>query len=224
MVNQMPGIKPQRKVKIRWSANFAYAIGLITTDGSLSKDGRHISLISKDIIQLKNCLKCLHIKVKIGIHNAGSDVGSRVFRIQFGDVVFYRFLEEIGLMPNKSKIMGALKIPKKYFFDFLRGHFDGDGSFYSYWDPRWRSSFMYYTAFVSASLKHVGWIREEIFRRLKIKGHITRDGQQSTNQLKFAKKDSLKLLKKLYQTAGCTHLPRKYLKIQKALGIIGQSL
>jgi len=30
-----------------WSADFAYAVGLLTTDGSLSIDGRHINLTSK---------------------------------------------------------------------------------------------------------------------------------------------------------------------------------
>ena len=67
----------------------------------------------------------------------------------------------IGLMPNKTKIIGAVKIPNNYFFDFLRGHFDGDGTFYSYWDPRWRSSHMFYVVFASASLKHIIWLQKD---------------------------------------------------------------
>jgi len=65
-------------------------------------------------------------------------------------------------MPNKTRIIGEVKIPKKYFFDFLRGHLDGDGSTYSYFDPRWKTSFLFYLSFVSASEKHTLWLRETI--------------------------------------------------------------
>ena len=43
------GPKPKGKVKINWSANFAYAIGLLVTDGCLYNDKRHMSLTTKDI-------------------------------------------------------------------------------------------------------------------------------------------------------------------------------
>ena len=129
----MAGIKPTCRIKTEWTPKLAYAIVLITTDGNLSKDGRHMELTSKDIEQLKNFQKCLGIKVKIGYKTSGySD--KKYSRVQFGDINFYRFLISIGLMPAKTKIMSRLKIPNKYFFDFLRGHFDGDGTFYSYID------------------------------------------------------------------------------------------
>lgn len=53
------GPKPKGKVNIKWSANFAYAIGLIVSDGSLSKDGRHISFTSKDKERVDNFNKAL---------------------------------------------------------------------------------------------------------------------------------------------------------------------
>src|SRR3989344_1701616 len=152
-------MKPLGKVKIVWSPGFAYAIGLLVTDGNLSKDGRHIDLTSKDKEQLLNYTKSLGIKVKITSKHSGA--GNKHLRVQFGDRLFYDFLMSIGLMPNKTKIIGAVKIPNNYFFDFLRGHFDGDGTFYSYWDPRWKSSYMYYTVFISASKKHIPWLRGE---------------------------------------------------------------
>ncbi len=212
--------RPKNKVKIVWSANFAYAIGLLTTDGNLSSDGRHFDFTSNDLEQLKNFKRCLGIKNKIG-RKFSSYSGRKIARIQFGDVKFYRFLLDIGLMPNKSKTLRALDIPDKYFFDFLRGHFDGDGTFYSYWDPRWRSSFMFYTVFISASKHHIKWLREKIFQMLNIKGHITKSRYDSVYDLKYAKKESLKLLRKLYYSNGIVFLKRKHLKIRKALSIIG---
>lgn len=212
------GAKPQNKVKIEWSPNFAYAIGLLTTDGCLSGDGRHIELTSKDKEQLKNFMKCLGIKNKIGFKASGYS-GKKTTRLQFGDVNFYKFLLNIGLMPNKSKILAELDIPEKYFFDFLRGHFDGDGTFYYYWDPRWHSSFMFYLEFISASKKHIDWIRSKLFKFLKIKGHITKDARKSTYQLKYAKSESLKLFSKLYYNKNIICLRRKRLKIERAFKI-----
>src|SRR3989344_6346273 len=187
------GVKPKGKVDITWSANFAYAIGLLASDGCLQNDSRHIDLTSKDREQLENFLRAVSIKVKIT--NKNSSLSKKYLRVQFGDVLFYKFLLNIGFTPAKSKTIGAIIIPPKYFFDFLRGSFDGDGTFYSYWDPRWRSSFMFYTVFASASHKHIDWIRRELFNRLKVKGHIARDSKKSTYQLRYAKNESFKILK-----------------------------
>ena len=147
----------------------------------------------------------------------------RYFQLQFGDVYFYRFLLKLGLTPNKSKTLSEIYIPKQYFFDFLRGHFDGDGTFYSYWDPRWKSSFMFYTVFTSASRSHILWLRRKIREQLSINGHITKDKNKTLYQLKYAKWESLKLLEKLYVHSR-VYLPRKYLKITKALAIIGKHI
>ncbi len=212
--------KPKNKVKIKWSPEFAYAIGLLTTDGNLSSDERHFDMTSKDKEQLENFMRCLNIRNKIGIKTSG--LGKKSFRIQFGDVNFYKFLLNIGLMPNKSKKIGAMDITDRYFFDFLRGHFDGDGTFYSYMDPRWKSSFMFYTEFISASKNHIDWLRVKLFSRLKMRGHISKAKKNSAYQLKYAKAESLKLMPKMYYDKQVVCLSRKRLKIRKALRIIGK--
>jgi len=213
------GAHPQNKIAIKWSPEFAYAIGLLVTDGCLSSDGRHIDLTSKDKEQLINYMKCLGIKNKIGFKKSGY-LGKLTMRVQFSEVIFYNFLFNIGLMPNKSKILGAIAVPDEYFFDFLRGDFDGDGTFYSYWDPRWRSSYMFYTVFASASEKHILWIREEIFQRLDIKGHVTKTGETPMYCIKYAKAESLKLLPKMYYNPGVVCLSRKRKKIEAAFAVI----
>lgn len=217
------GPKPAGKVIITWSSNFAYAIGLLVSDGSLSSNGRHITLTSADRDQLENYLRALDIDVYIG--KVQRKHGGAM-RVQFGDVLFYQFLMSIGLMPNKSKIIGAIDIPDKYFFDFLRGLFDGDGCTYSYWDKRWRSSFMFYVCFVSASEKFITWLRNKIEQQLDIRGHVTHAKKKSIyTQLKYAKTDGLKLLSKMYKTSkNPIYLERKRLKIDKMLRIVGTKL
>lgn len=215
-------MKPLGKIKIKWSPEFAYAIGLIATDGSLSKDGRHIVLVSKDQEMIDNFMKALNFRNKIGKYSRGGEKDKKYFRVQLGDVNFYRFLSGIGLTSNKTKTIEELKIPKKYFFDFLRGHLDGDGYFYSYWDKRWKSSFMFYTGFISASKKHINWIQKEIYKAINIKGCVAKGKACSVYQLKYAKKESLKLFKELYYSKNIICLSRKRLKINKVLSSIGK--
>jgi hypothetical protein len=165
------GQKPSGKVNIKWSADFAYIIGLLVTDGNLSKNGRHITFTSKDLEQINNYRRILNLDSKIGKSGLGRKM---CYRVQFGDVLFYQFLQSIGLTPAKSKTLGPILISDEYFFDYLRGALDGDGYVYSYWDPRWKSSFMFYLGFASAAPEYVMWLQDTVERLVGVKGHITR--------------------------------------------------
>lgn len=213
------GPKPKGRVAIKWSHDFAYAIGLLVSDGNLSSDGRHITFTSKDLELAKKFQVALGISGHIGRKASSAKVEKKYFVVQFSDVLFYNFLESIGLMPNKSKIIGEIILPQKFYFDFLRGSFDGDGSFYSYFDPRWKSSFMFYLCFVSASKKHIDWLRNETEYRTGVLGHITKARLSSVYQLKYAKADTLKILKNMYYSDTVICLNRKRSKIEAALKI-----
>ncbi|MCX6745260.1 MAG: LAGLIDADG family homing endonuclease [Candidatus Parcubacteria bacterium] len=216
--------KAQNKIKNEWSPDFAYIIGLITTDGSLSKDGRHIIFTSKDKELVTTFKRILNLSNTIGLKSSGANKTKIYNYIQFGDINFYEFLRQIGLMPNKTLNLKSLKIPQVYFFDFLRGHFDGDGSFYSYWDKRWKSSFMFYTTFASASKQHILWLRNYIKKLLKLKGHITHAQGSTVYQLKYAKKESRILLNKMYYSDKLPCLLRKRLKIFSLFDKINKNL
>lgn len=218
-------MRAQNKVKIKWSGDFAYGIGLITTDGNLSPDGRHITFTSKDIELAKKFQKSFSVVGKISKKANGTNPHLKKYNvIQIGDKNFYSFLMDIGLMPSKTKLLHKINVPNKYFFDFLRGHLDGDGTFYSYWDKRWPSSYMFYTSFCSASKVHIVWLRTKLQDLLGITGHISKAKRNSCYQLRYAKTESLVLLPKLYPKTPNLHLDRKYLKINKVLAIIGKPL
>lgn len=211
----MRGSQKNKDYKIKWGPEFTYSIGLLTTDGNLSKDGRHFDFTSNDLQLVKTFKRCMNLSdVKIGTKTNGI-TNKKYSRIQFSNVRLYNELLKIGLMPNKSRVLKELKIPNKYFFDFLRGHFDGDGCFYSYWDKRWKSSFIFYTVFNSGSRLHIEWLRRKINRLLKIKGHINQGGK-NVWQLKYAKRESRKLLPKMYYSNKIPFLQRKYSKIKHA--------
>jgi len=212
-------MKPRRTKKINWSPQLAYVVGLITTDGNLSTDGRHINLTSKDLQLLKTFKKCLGLNVKIG-EKSGGFSDKKYYQVQFGDIIFYRWLLQIGLTPRKSKTISRLRIPDKYFFDFLRGHFDGDGTCYGYWDKRWHSSFMFYMKFCSASKNHIFWLRKKIKNLLSISGDLNNTkGETAIYQLKYAKRESRLLIPKIYYKKGLPHLKRKYKKLESILKI-----
>lgn len=125
-------VKLKKAISTVWSGELAYVIGLITTDGNLSKDGHHMIFVSKDLQLIKTFKKCLKINSKVCLKKSGFTPDRRYYYIQFGNVTFYNFLLSLDLSPAKSKTIGILEIPSKYFFDFLHGSLDGDGSFYSY--------------------------------------------------------------------------------------------
>ena len=189
-----------------WTSEMAYAIGLITTDGNLSPDGRHFDFTSNDVDLIETFKSCLNLTNRIG-RKKSTYTGKFAHRVQFGDVFLYHKLVEIGLMPNKSKVVGALKIPNDLFFDFLRGSLDGDGSIKTYHDPIFKNSVRLYVKFTSASLKHVLWLQDTITKLIKIKGYIRKNTRAF--DLTYAKKDSIVLLKKIYYTENLPCLKRK---------------
>lgn len=212
------GPKPKETINLTWSSELAYIVGLMVSDGCLSKNGRHIDFTSKDREQIDNFLSCLKLECKIYNKISGYD-GNKSFRVQFSNVLFYNFLLSIGLTPAKSKTIGVVAVPDEYFFDFLRGSFDGDGCFYSYWDKRFRSSHMFYIEFISASREHIAWLKSMLKNKIGVAGHVVTDGKKATMQLKYAKKEALEIIGKMYYSPSVVSLSRKRIKIQKALVI-----
>lgn len=205
---------------MRWNSNLAYAVGLITTDGNLSKDGRHLDFTSKDRDLIVVFAGILGLNNKISLKKSTFNKSGIYYHIQFGNVKLYRFLLEIGLIPNKSKTIGPLLIPEKYFRDFLRGCLDGDGYTYSYWDKRWKNSFQIYTGFVSASPIFLEWLCSRIETAWKCKGRISFVAR--AYKLEYAKKESRILLKQIYYKEYLPCLLRKRSKIEKSLSIISK--
>lgn len=207
-------MKPRGK-PVKWNSKIAYVVGLITTDGCLYNDRRHLNLVSNDIQLLNTFKDCLAINNKITPKISGYTGKKTSYQVQFGNVVFYKWLLNIGLMPNKTKRIGVLETPDKYFFDFLRGHLDGDGCLRKYQDPIYPNSQRLYIKFHSASPKHIEWIQNKINSLLNIKGFIRHETRNLS--LTFSKRDSLILLPHLYPKTDIPCLKRKYKIVKEFL-------
>ena len=194
---------------MRWNSNFVYAIGLFTADGCLSIDGRHLEFCSKDKEQVINFKNCLNLKNKITKKTRAKEKIKKYYRVQFGNVKLYRFFEDIGLTPKKSLILKKIKIPLRFFADFLRGVFDGDGCFRIFVHPESQYP-QIRTSFASASPGFIRWLQQEIKKELKINGFIEK--AQRNENLVYAKSDSLKLLNYIYYSPNIVYLSRKFQK------------
>jgi len=209
-------MKRLNKVKIEWGPDFAYAIGLITTDGNLSSDKRHMNMTSKDkelIIKFKNCLG---LKNKIGRKARGYSKEKKYFVLQFGDKNFYDFLLSLGLKPAKSKTLGELKLPNQHFADFLRGCIDGDGNIDVHRHPESQYPQLR-IRLNSASINFVKWVKEKISKLVKPKGGWI-EKYAGVHVLSYGKTDSIKLLNFMYYPRVESYLKRKYVIAEQFLG------
>ena len=200
-------MRPLGKVKIEWCTNFAYAIGLITTDGNLSTDGRHINFTSKDLELVQIFRKCLYLNNKIGKKARGGGREKKYYVVQLGDKNFYNFLLSIGLMPAKSKRLDNLLIPAQYFPDFLRGCIDGDGNINTFKHPESRHPQLRVRLY-SASPLFLDWVYRTVKEKFSLKGGWI-ETREDLSTLAYAKTDAIQLLRLLYYSKTVFCLRRK---------------
>src|SRR5258708_3821051 len=103
-----------RKVeRFVWTPELAYIVGLITTDGNLSKDKRHINMRSSDVDLLKIFITHLNLKSKIAKSSNDGYAIKPSYRVQFSNAQFYRWLLKIGLFPAKTYTLGKIDVPNR---------------------------------------------------------------------------------------------------------------
>ena len=207
-----------------WSPELAYVVGLITSDGNLSSDGRHLQITSKDYDLLETARACLGIDVSI----APSLNPRLIYRLQWGDRQFYNWLLNIGLMPAKSLRLGPLAIPDDCFADFTRGCIDGDGSIITYTDyyNTFKSDDYVYERLIvslaSGSKPYLEWMQFTLARLIGLGGGIyeSRRDRFTSWSLRYMKNDSRRLLKWMYYSSNVPCLARKR---DKALPFLNES-
>lgn len=127
------GIVNGRKYKINedfftvWSHDMAYVLGLWFADGCIYRsrwgDVFSICLHVKDVELLQNILITMESEHKLYKYN-------NCVKIQIGSNKIVKDLMSLGGKFRKSLDIGFPYVPKEYMPDFIRGYFDGDGSFY----------------------------------------------------------------------------------------------
>jgi hypothetical protein len=177
--------------------NLWYLVGLITSDGCLSADGRHIDITAKDRRFLEHLKSGCRISSRVCKKYNGR--GQLSHNIQIGSVSLYKFLLSIGLMPNKSKKLSELQIPKKQFCHFLRGVIDGDGGIRRWSHPQ-NGGEQWSLRIVSGSKPFVEWLGGRVEHELGALGKIyhNRQGSSGCWVLKYGKMSAQRILKLCY--------------------------
>lgn len=206
-----------------WTGELAWIVGLIATDGNLSSNGRTVSVTSKDVDLLESIRCCLKLNNRIAPTIGGYAPASR---LQWTSRRFHCWLMSLGLTPAKSLTIGSLNVPDEYFADFLRGCIDGDGSIVTYVDrynaPK-NPTYVYdrlFVSLVSASPCFLQWVQQTVRRLRAVSGHLMvkrSTGRRDMWCLRYAKRDSVSVLKWMYHAHDVPALARKRERAERAL-------
>ncbi|MGE5264299.1 MAG: hypothetical protein ACM3S0_13030 [Acidobacteriota bacterium] len=152
------------------SPDLAYIVGLIASDGNLQKGNNCAILISTDreLVDLYSGL--LELKDAHVVVSNHAWPRKTSYLLQVCDHEFRRFLENLGLTPNKTLTIGPLEVPDSGFQDFLRGELDGDGGWYV--AKGWRGVKYLVGKFTSRSQRYLEWIHETVYRLTGIDGRL----------------------------------------------------
>lgn len=188
-----------------WSFEMAYVLGLIITDGCVSKTGViSLSMNDKELLEKVK-------KVMGSAHNITSSKHQKgLYYFHFAREKLVEDLHKFGIFPRKSLTVKFPDVPQDFLTDFIRGVFDGDGSVF--FDKR-RPKFPLRAKFVSGSedfinvlqksLKFLGMPKRTIYRQK------TKNGW--SYMFIYDHKDSVNLFNILYKnTQNRLFLDRKY--------------
>lgn len=187
-------------------------VGLIATDGCLCTDGRHIDITSKDDKFLEQIKNTASISNKVGTKYNGQK--QKCFHVQIGNKNFYEFLLSIGLTQNKSLTLGAIKVPNKYFADFLRGIIDGDGCIRRWIHPS-NNKEQWSLRIFSGSEEFLNWLNTEIEQLVRVFGRIHKNAT-NTKVLKYGKVAAREIARRCYYK-DCFGLERKIKLAQQCI-------
>lgn len=186
---------PQKRKDLNITGpNLWYLVGLITSDGCLSKDGRHIDITASDRSYLLQLKKVTGLSNKISVKYGANK--SIAYRIQFANRAFYDFLLSIGLTAHKSLTLGPLSIAEEYFYDFLRGLIDGDGGIQR-WIHKSNKMEQWNLRVCSGSKKFLEWLSNKIKVILGVKGGLYDEGKNRF-RLKYGKMAARVIISRCY--------------------------
>ena len=126
-----------RKYKIndgyfkKQSSNMAYILGLLASDGNvLEKENRiTLELQSQDIEILRKINNELSNEREIKTYTTSKN--KNYCKLQIWSSEIKKDLSVYNIVPNKTfTLQPPLFLDKKYYIDFIRGYFDGDGCIY----------------------------------------------------------------------------------------------
>lgn len=191
-----------------------YLIGFLAADGCIQKDGSiKIGLSSIDKPFLEKIRNILHSNYPIRVYltKDGFSISEFIFRSEN----IKKKLAEYGIVNNKTKTFNfPYNLSKEFYIDFIRGYFDGDGTFCMAGQYRRASLCGYNQQF----LQDVIDILELQYNIPKVK--IQKDNRGNTYYFQYSQTSAKKLYELFYKNNPSLYLPRKYDKCLQLFGEI----
>jgi len=191
----------------------AYVLGFFAADGCMIKNNRGACFIEfhitdKDILEKMRNEKGAENKISIRNRNIR---WKTVYRLQIGSKTVFEDLLLLGMTPCKSKTLKFPPVPKKYFQDFVRGYFDGDGNVYAneyQRKGRNKKSITLLAGFTCGCENFLKKLHEKLKAHARISGG-TLHSIDGYYRLYYSVSDSCKLYNFMYNTKSDLFLERK---------------
>lgn len=184
------------------------------------RGSKYIDFYITDRELLFKIRKILGSNHRISVRERNSQKWKFGYRLQIGSKELYNDLLRLGLFPNKAKRLNLPTIPKKYFPDFIRGYFDGDGCVsFGFYSRRHRKNKVHIltTRFTSGNKKFL----ENLLMALKINLHLKGGfitAKKNAFDLVFSVRDSFRICQYMYENVkDKLFLKRKFNIFQRAL-------
>lgn len=201
------------------SPNMAWLLGFIASDGTVRKSKNEIkiglAIKDKEILdKIKQELK-LQVEVKTYTANNGYDCCSLTWTCE----QHKKDLSKYSIIPNKTFVLKPpYKLEKKFWIDYIRGYFDGDGSVNNINNRalRWQ--------ICSASKEILQWMINFFYEEYNIpKVRIYEKVNPSGNKLyyfQYSTNSAKQIYSILYNTNSTLCLKRKKDKFEEILSLI----
>ncbi len=185
----------------KWSPEMAYVLGFFAADGYITVNKRGgqfwcIQITDKELLEeIKKVVEAEH-KISVRIRSGNE---STIYRLQVGSIEMCDDLRRLGFSERKTRSLAVPNIPKKYFANFVRGYFDGDGNVWTGKTHKDRKThgLAIQAAFTSCS----NMFLVEMKRRLNLLGFTGGSVYRSKgnySRLQFGTRDTLKLYDFMY--------------------------
>ena len=181
----------------------AYLLGFFAADGYITVNKRGgqfwcIQITDKKLLEsIKKVIKADH---KISVRLPRKLKESTLFRLQIGSVEMCNDLRRLGFSERKTRSLVVPNVPKKYFSDFVRGYFDGDGNIWQGEIHKKRKTKfrVLKLVFTSCSYEFIKELHVKLSLFNIIGGYIYRPQNKQFCRLQFSTSNALKLYDFMY--------------------------
>lgn len=203
-----------------WTHNGAYMLGLLASDGSISRSERTITFKSADLELTESVHRLLGGDPKRPIYVDEPGPNKRYYRVLICSTKMVRDLIHLGITPHKTFSLKWPDIPREFIASFCSGVLNGDGCIY--FKQRQGSSRTRIMVIIAMCAEHfMANLVRTIAQELGFQGSFrsykpSNPNWHTTYRFSIEGLNAIKFLKWIYSSP-CPHLQRKQAKFNEYL-------